>query len=387
MALKIFKITSDIARLRDAALTRARAMYALLPRAESAFAAAAQQSNLLELAREKMDHGWDGALPAVGEPIHHRQSTPALSDQLSLIAVDGSQIYPDRHAAVAYYALNIGYFILRSGTGETAADSHPSIAVEEDELLVGGNLISNILVNARRSAQEMSYLGSLAVHEKDIFPEAPLVALLDGGVALRVDDPAIPSAEQARLQKTYFDAVRQMTGAKIPFAGYIARPGGSPVIELITLAGGASAQPFPGISDRMLFERILAPGERSAIFEFGTFWNRHYQQAIESHEQSVHFFYMNAGRRHPVVARVEIPGWVAAESALVDRIHAALIAQCAITLSDPYPYALIRADEEAFVSSAERAFFEREMAREFAKHDLYLRRSEKLEHKGRARRR
>jgi hypothetical protein len=71
----------------------------------------------------------------------------------------------------------------------------------------------------------------------------------------------------------------------------------------------------------------------------------------------------------------------------VDRIHAALMAQCAVTLSDPYPYALIRADEEAFISTTERAFFEREMAREFAKHDLYLRRSEKLEHKGRARRR
>jgi hypothetical protein len=388
MPLKLFKVSKDLDTMRALALERARALQSMLPHAQEIFSAAGEKADLSDLARKKSDQGWDGALPTAEEPVTFRKSAPALEKGFTLIAVDGSQIYPDKHAAVQYYALNIGYFLLRTTTGQTEADSQPAMAIEEKDLYIGEHLISNQLVNARRSAAEMTSLYSLALREKERDADAPIVALLDGGIALRVDEAAVPPAERDALKKAYFGSVRGFTVAQIPFAGYVARPGGSPVMELARLA----AEPSPAnallrVSDRMLFERLLGPGERSALFEFGTFWNRQYMQSAESREQSVHFFYMNAGSRYPVVARVEIPAWVAARPEWIDRIHAALLEQCSVTLSDPYPYALIRADEEAFVSAGEKAILDQEIAREFARHGILPRRSEKLSHKGRARRR
>jgi hypothetical protein len=386
MTLKIYKATDDLARLRDAALERARALQTSLPEAVRVFESAGQKKDLRETALEKTNQGWDGALPFADEPILLRKPAPPVPQNITLVAVDGSQIYPDRHAAVLYYALNIGSFILRTESGQTAADSFPSIASDDADLYVGENTITNVLVNVRRSVQEMSGLRMLALREQQDRPGRPILALLDGGIALRVDEAAGPAAERDRLKKEYSAAVQDLTRAEIPFAGYISRPGGSPVLELALLAAGTSAaRPFPGVSDRMLFERLLAPGERSALFEFGTFWNKRYQEEAGGREQSVHFFYMNAGRRAPVIARVEVPGWLAAQPELVDRIHGMLIEQCSVTLSDPYPYALIRADEQAFVSAAEKSYLEREMARAFSREGIFPHGSEKLRHKGRAR--
>jgi len=101
----------------------------------------------------------------------------------------------------------------------------------------------------------------------------------------------------------------------------------------------------------------------------------------------VHFFYLNAGKRYPVIARVEIPEWTAKDPALVDLVHAVLIEQCSVTLNDPYPYALIRADEEAFVSGQEKNYLEDQMAVALIRGGLQVKRSEKLSHKGRARKR
>lgn len=399
MTLKLHKAAAQIERLRKNALARAAAIQAALPRAQKSFEEAAGRADLYERSRKTAARGWDGAMLTSGEALSLRKAAPPLAENLILVAVDGSQVYPDAHAASLFYAINIGHFILRRGTGETQADSEPAIVFEEDSLYVEDSLIPRTILNARRSVEEMVALQHLAAREQADAPGRPVLALADGGLALRIDEKSFPQSERIALQERFFTAVDRLAEDGIPPAGYIARPGGLPVLSLLWLAADPDPEPsidrlratnpFRALSDSMLFEGLLGPGERSALFEFASFWNTQYRDraqrtGLPSH--SVYFFYLNVGVRYPVIARVEIPQWAAAQPALVDRIHAALVEQSAVTLNDPYPYALIRADEEAFISGEEKNYLEEQMAIALIRDGLRVNRSEKLSHKGRARR-
>jgi hypothetical protein len=395
MTLRLHKVTRQIDRLRENALARAAQRRTDLPKVLKAFQKAAERDDLAEKARRAAENaGYGGALPAAGEPIALLRQLPAAPGAMALVAVDGSQVYPDRHAASLFYAINIGFFRLRSDTGEAAADSEPAIVFEDDSLFPEGNLISVTILNARRTVEEMATLQRQASAERDAAPQRAVLALADGSLALRIDEKAFPPAEGEALQKKFFAAIDRLAAAGIPVAGYIARPGGSAVLSLIDLAlnpapdskgnrGRGGRSPFPGLDDRMLFEDLLPAHNRSAVFEFAAYWNDVYRSRTPN--QSVHFFYLNVGRRYPVIARVEIPEWVASDPARVDLVHAVLVEQCSVTLNDPYPYALIRADEEAFVSGEEKKFLEEQMAVALIRGGLAVNRSEKLSHKGRAR--
>jgi hypothetical protein len=399
MTLKFHKVTAHIERLRKNALARATAIQAVLPKAQQALDAAARRDDLLERSRKEAMQGWNIAMLTGREPLGLRKPAPP-TEPVTVVAVDGSQIYLDTHAASLFYALNIGHFIIRGRTGQTDADSEPAIVFEDDALYVEGVLITQAILNARRSVEEMVTLQRLAAREQASEGAPPVVALADGRVALRIDEKTVPKSESDALQERFFQAVDRLAEDGVPPAGYIARPGGSPVLSLLALALNADPDPtveqirtslkqFRGLTDSALYETILAPGERSAVFESGAPWNTFYRDRAArtgTPSHSVHFFYVNVGRRYPVVARVEIPEWVAARPALVDRVHAALVEQSAVTLNDPYPYALIRADEEAFISGEEKNYLEEQMAVALIRDGLRVNRSEKLSHKARARR-
>ncbi|MGD0174687.1 MAG: DNA double-strand break repair nuclease NurA [Anaerolineales bacterium] len=394
MTLRLHKVTKQIDRLRENAVVRAQRVRAELPKAQEAFDLAAQRSDLYQRARTAAESGWDGAMPAGGEALSSFKEAPALAAALALVAVDGSQVYPDHHAAALFYAINIGFFLHRYDTGETDAGSDPDIVFEDDSLYPDGNLISQTILNARRTVEEMATLQRIALAEKQAAPARAVLALADGGLALRIDEKAFPPAERGALQNKFFAAIDKLAAEKIPVAGYISRPGGSPVLALLDLAQEDAAKPgrtrkapkrttFPALDDSILFESLLPPGTRSPIFEFAAYWNNLYRNREPN--QSAHFFYLNVGRAYPVVARVEVPAWTAADPRLVDRVHSALVEQCAVTLNDPYPYALIRADEEAFVSGEEKQYLEGQMAIALIRGGMRVSRSEKLSHKGRAR--
>ncbi|RLG51526.1 MAG: hypothetical protein DRN96_05070 [Thermoproteota archaeon] len=95
------------------------------------------------------------------------------------------------------------------------------------------------------------------------------------------------------------------------------------------------------VSDSLLYSRILSPGERSPIFKA---YNKATAKALD-----VLFFYVKAGEG---VLRVEIPEWAMPEAELVHRV---VCAQAA--LAGGYPYAMIRAHENAVVTGRERAAF------------------------------
>ncbi len=57
---------------------------------------------------------WHGGIPcSAGKINHHRLTEDVPLTDLVLIGVDGSQIYPGRHALALYYLLQVGALIFR----------------------------------------------------------------------------------------------------------------------------------------------------------------------------------------------------------------------------------------------------------------------------------
>lgn len=102
-----------------------------------------------------------------------------------------------------------------------------------------------------------------------------------------------------------------------------------------------------------LFDKVLEPGERSAIMVQNSPRNLAYRQKNGSFE--IAFFYVKVANGYKTaIARIDIPMWVARERDSVNTLHALILDQCQMQGRTPYPYALARADELALVSGQDR---------------------------------
>jgi hypothetical protein len=156
----------------------------------------------------------------------------------------------------------------------------------------------------------------------------------------------------------YLQALNQLAEMEAITAGYVDKPAANLVVRLLEAARAAPEdlanirryQPLRGVTDKVLFRDLLAPGERSAVFALQSQSAKSYPGPL-----ALHFFYLNVGRLgRPWLARVEIPAWVAEKPQALDTLHAVLIDQCQIMGTRPYPYLLHRAHETAVVSLDER---------------------------------
>lgn len=297
------------------------------------------------------------AIPT-GEPFDAVQQLPPLPERFTVAAVDGSQIQPDRHSAAFYYLINVGSLVYRHGSGEPPeALSEPTLGYTEDELYEGDRAVTGNLLDVRRDLAEITRLADVCVAE-DV---DATVALIDGSIILWVLENLSPGGRKQKVA-AYLEQLERVRTSGATLGGFISRPGYDEVAQLLRLAsvdGDTKAMrrepnPLEHLPDRAIFG-MLPPGARSALFSSAKQINQSYY-APEGHE--VHFFYLNlADEGHaPIIARLEVPAWIAADPVRLDLLHSAVVAQARIT--GDYPYALARADELAYISSQERAAFE-----------------------------
>ena len=166
---------------------------------------------------------------------------------------------------------------------------------------------------------------------------------------------------------TYLSALRRVQlGGGVP-VGYVDRPGGRPLIDLLwagqlpsaELVERADDNPLGTLSDEDLMKAALAPGARTGWFTRPTPTNqRHAEEG-----QEIWFCYTDLGTAEsPSIARVEVPAWAAVNAAVMDRLHAALRQQAEVL--GGYPYVLARAHEEALVTTQDKAALEQAIQRE-----------------------
>ena len=175
-------------------------------------------------------------------------------------------------------------------------------------------------------------------------------------------------------------------------ASYISLPNSSEVVNLLRLGlcdldpvghcqthcralvpGTRRCDAAHGLTDRVIFERTLAAGQRSAVFASRSPVAR---DAYGVHR--VHFFYVNVGEE---IGRVEVPAWVAVEPALLSLTHALVVDNA--RRGAGYPVALQEAHEQAVVTGADREAFRNMVERALEERGLPVYTSQKQRSKRR----
>ena len=281
---------------------------------------------------------------------------PLTVTDATIIAADGSQINPDRHASVQFCIINVGVIAMKLSSGQAPLVEVETELLYGDDLLQKGSPLSDGMVAMRRDIHER-----IKLDEVSLGLSGPIVNLTDGTLELwgaKGDDPQA----YANFVEQYLGVLSRLYERGVVTAGYVEKPTADLVINLLELATADDEQirklrdyhPLHGVSDRWLYgERqnpLLPPGHRSAVFGLASGSDKKYKGAL-----SLHFFYLNVGSEgHPWPVRVEIPKWVAEDSKKLDLLHGILIEQCKMMGSRPYPYLLHRAHETAVVRFEEK---------------------------------
>jgi len=280
---------------------------------------------------------------------------PTSPEQVTILAADGSQINYDRHAPVEYGLINIGVIQIAKNLAESPRVVTHSQLLYGDEIELHGGKMTEARLALRRDVSERRMLSALAAETSP-----PVITLTDGSMELWA---TFEQSEEARSEfqaylREYLALLDELANQQTIAAGYVDKPSGTLVVRLLEiaclsqdqLASIKDFQPLKGITDRLIFEALLGSGDRSAIFALQSRSSASYRD-----KHALHFFYLNTGwENRPVIARVDIPAWVAENNTSVNILHAELVDQCRALGSQPYPYALHRAHETALVTLEER---------------------------------
>lgn len=336
----------------------------------------AENSSELDFLRSKVDAAKQAdanircALP-LNETLASSYPPPDSVIQATLIAADGSQINPNRHAAIQYSVVNVGAITMKLNSGEAPEIFTETELLYGDDLLPNGFPLSDGMVALKRDVAERTKLDELSKGIK-----GPVVTFTDGPIELW---GAKGEDTQSYLDyvERYKAVLSRLQSRDVITAGYVDKPSADLVIRLLEIISADHEQlqklrefhPLRGVSDRWLFGEaknpLLPPGHRSAIFKIQSSSDKSYKGVLE-----LHFFYLNVGTEgHPWPVRVEIPRWVVDDKAKLDLLHAVLVEQCRMMGSRPYPYLLHRAHETAVVKNEEKQQIEQLLSMEIRNQD------------------
>ncbi|MEM6328059.1 MAG: DNA double-strand break repair nuclease NurA, partial [Bacteroidota bacterium] len=280
----------------------------------------------------------------------------ARPSTVTVIATDGSQIFPDRHADPACFLLNVGRVAFHYGTLD------PPLLVAEPDFRFRTDDLDDLapddpavpdataeVVSALRDEQELAWLHRTAVEERRSGRE--IVALADGTLIRWMLGGMKNRRLEQRLLARYVEILDRFRADGLPLASYISRPGSAEVVNTLRLHRGEGdwdrgPGSLHGLLDRHLFERVLAPGERSALFESRSEVLREYGP------HAIQVLYVHTGTE---VGRIEMPRWVAEGPGWLDLLHAVVLDQ--VDKGGGYPIILQEAHERAVVRAEEREMF------------------------------
>ncbi len=358
MALDFQQIQEQVRQLGEKAPLREKRLKDLR---HSAFKLLESNSNRIDHLRQKVQevvHSHDPSLRCalpVAEELNAHFHLPELRESIIILAADGSQITPDRHAEVQFCVINVGTVQICLGEPEPAKTKVFSHLYYDEELYTATGTITDATLALRRDLNERLMLAELA---RQFSP--PVVTFTDGPMELwggKAGEGEEVSEFRTSLA-AYIQVLANLHDLQVTTAGYVDKPGANLVLRLLEVANTSEKELVDirkrhllrGVSDFDLFKDLLEVGERSAVFALQSQSAKSYTGPL-----ALHFFYLNVGRQgHPWLARVEIPSWVAMNPPMLDNLHAVLFEQCRVMGSRPYPYLLHRAHETALVSHQEK---------------------------------
>ena len=265
-------------------------------------------------------------------------------EQYILLASDGSQITSNHHDALPISLINISGVFYQPSSGRAPEIQTFSEFIRNAKNDIVLEMIPEDQVNMIRNVAEAGMLANW--HSEN---DLPIIAISDGPLEL-FHEPRT-SADNQRLFQEYLMKLQKIHQAGRILGGYIDKPRADLVIRMLEIIyKSESGLDLSNISDADIFSHILEPDSRSAIFQLNSPSSSHYTGPL-----TLQFFYLNVGRKDkPWIVRVEINRWTADDIFSVRLLHQALLEQCRLMGSQPYPYILHRAHEEAVVHFDEK---------------------------------
>lgn len=299
---------------------------------------------------------WPYLVPLWQGDLDGQELVGGRLDDYSVYAVDGSQIYPDRHQGVACYLINIGTALLQYGqlAGHSKAHftSQPYLMTAQLENAdnQGSYEMHPDLVNCQRT--EFEFRAGLEMSQSaDLAGKEP-VFLFDGSLIFwHLDSKEEPVKN--RFLTSYCALLQQLYTKKVLHAGYISLPKSRELVNVLRIASEMPLQEpteiFNGscLVDADVVRFYLKPHHRTLVFE-----NRSPIVQFYPPQLRPHFFYVHNGIE---IVRIEIPAWIAQDEALVAHISSVILNQS--LKGNGYPVCLAEAHEQAVVKAADRELF------------------------------
>jgi hypothetical protein len=279
----------------------------------------------------------------------------------SILGVDGSQIYPNRHIGLPEcFIINTGSCFLSyfsSGTSKLA--SIPELYVPDKSFKSLINEISSQeFINLERENMELkeAFLQGLTIQTK------PLLVLLDGSIIFWYLNTK-PKAIKKHFFSQYIATLQQFCDNAILMGSFISFPKSKELVQLLKIklccSPNTQALPCSGknplcsctlvdfLKDTDIVSWFVPPNNRTTIF---------YNRSPIAQEYPEHlkpcYFYLNVGKE---IARIECPKWIAENPKYIEFISKICLDQC--NKGHGYPVALAEAHEQAVIKEADRQFF------------------------------
>jgi hypothetical protein len=262
-----------------------------------------------------------------------------------VIAIDGSQIYPDRHEGISCFVINIGtvFFRYRADQSSVTFKSTPYLLSNTSE-----NEFENKqeIVNAMRTEREFIYGLDLMCQQTQSMPR---LLLMDGSLVFWHLQVTQSEAKQQFLSR-YVQLLEQYYEKKQLFAGFISLPQSRELINIIRTVGHQQTGQLlelGSLVDADIAATYLQEYNRSIIFQNHASVTEQYPE-----HSKPHFYYFNTGNE---IARIELPAWITHNKEYLSMVESIITDQCIKGLG--YPISLAEAHEQAVVSAADREFF------------------------------
>jgi len=282
---------------------------------------------------------WEGSLSDVNKIVNK------ISDY-TVIAVDGSQVYPDKHQGSSCSLINIGSVILNYGKSSGVKfNSIPYVFSGQND-----EESSVEIVDCKR--EELEFSTGLQIAQELKGQENKLL-LFDGSLIFWHLESKSNFAKETYLGK-YLGILHQFYRDKLLIAGYISLPKSKELVNLIRVKltdwepqSFGKIKTVDNIVDSQVISFFLKDFQYTTIFK-----NR--SRIVEDYPAHLqpYFVYVDVGYE---IARIEVPAWIAQDKEKMDKIIAIIVDQCIKGYG--YPVCLAEAHEQAVVKAIDRDIF------------------------------
>lgn len=264
--------------------------------------------------------------------------TPAT---YTVSGIDGSQIYPDRHAALPFVLINVGGSLF-----SYAAESSVSFFSHIDILPVDE-------LNCDEDNYEIGYVAKVnQIRGEKELAEGLAVGTQTRGCTILFDGSLVwfHLVAQKQEQEAYRNRIhawfKRLHENNVLHGGYVSAPQSRDLIRLIEQYGDDKIQ-TNGYTDADLAAQLLQPGQRTAFFPS----TQSFDNTLPRELRPL-FCYLQSGAE---IGRLEVPAWIGENAILSEHFCALVYDQCC--KGNGYPRCLAEAHEQVVITAADRSFF------------------------------